>query len=281
MVILYLCRQLGDRFGVGRSTVYRSVKSVCQALTSLASDFIQWPSAAQQQDVRGGFAEVRGFPGVIGAVDGTHIPIKCPSEHRESYYNRKKYHSIVLQVTCDHRCRFTDAFTGVPGSRHDAKVFEMSDLGQRMDSDPASVFSAGSHLIGDKAYKLTPYLMTPFRHSANLTAEQVRYNKCQSATRMAIERAIGILKGRFRILRSELDLESVESMVEVIMACCVLHNIALASDSEEDMESLYQTAVQEQALLNHNQVAGGLDQPFAVGTDKRREIVNYLNMHRH
>ncbi len=252
-----------------------------RALTSVANKHIVWPTQEEQDVIMRGFEEMKGFPGIIGAIDGTHIPIKCPSGDKDSYFNRKKFPSLSLQVTCDHRCRFTDAFAGVPGSRHDAKVFEMSDLGQQLDSDPGSMIFHGGHLLSDTAYKLSPYLLTPFRHTANLANEQVCYNKSHSATRMAIERAIGILKGRFRRLMHKLDLDSVESMVEVIMACCVLHNIALTSDSEEDLESYYQVTVQQQALLNHNQLPGGLQQKFAVGTAKRQEIMNHLNGNRH
>lgn len=39
------------------------------------------------------------FPGVICAVDGTHIKIAAPRDHSDSYINRKGYHSIQLQVS--------------------------------------------------------------------------------------------------------------------------------------------------------------------------------------
>jgi len=39
----------------------------------------------------------RGFPGVVGAIDGCHIPIKQPPGNANDYYNRKEFHSIILQ----------------------------------------------------------------------------------------------------------------------------------------------------------------------------------------
>ncbi|TGZ56625.1 Uncharacterized protein DBV15_10988 [Temnothorax longispinosus] len=30
-----------------------------------------------------------GFPGVIGAIDGCHIPCKQPKDNAHDYYNRK------------------------------------------------------------------------------------------------------------------------------------------------------------------------------------------------
>ena len=44
-------------------------------------------------------ARSHGFPGVIGAIDGCHIPCKQPVENANDYYNRKGFHSIVLQGT--------------------------------------------------------------------------------------------------------------------------------------------------------------------------------------
>jgi len=42
--------------------------------------------------------EKKGFPRVIGIIDGTHIKIEAPKENYESYINRKGYHFIQLQV---------------------------------------------------------------------------------------------------------------------------------------------------------------------------------------
>jgi hypothetical protein len=44
---------------------------------------------SDMMSVAKGFEDKTGFPGVIGAVDGTHIEIPGPSENRSSYVNRK------------------------------------------------------------------------------------------------------------------------------------------------------------------------------------------------
>jgi hypothetical protein len=70
---------------------------------------------------------------VIGAIDGSHIPIKVPSENRHVYINRKGFYSVVLQAVCNHKLVFTDCFVGWPGSTHDARVLRRSDLFQRIE----------------------------------------------------------------------------------------------------------------------------------------------------
>ncbi len=41
---------------------------------------------------------ILGFPGVIGCIDGTQIPITTPSVNEGDYVNRKAFHSINVQV---------------------------------------------------------------------------------------------------------------------------------------------------------------------------------------
>ena len=63
------------------------------ALVRKAKEFIYMPeSASEIDDVKKGFYEVAGFPGVIGCIDGTHIPIIAPSEDEYMYINRKQFH---------------------------------------------------------------------------------------------------------------------------------------------------------------------------------------------
>ena len=41
---------------------------------------------------------VTGMPGVIGAIDGTHVRVQRPSVNEQDYVNRKGFHSINVQV---------------------------------------------------------------------------------------------------------------------------------------------------------------------------------------
>ena len=59
-----------------------------------------------------------GLPGVMGAIDGTHIPIKAPRHRHEQYINRKGFFSVQLEVICDPGLFITDVFCGYPGSVH-------------------------------------------------------------------------------------------------------------------------------------------------------------------
>ena len=80
------------------------------------------------QRIINGFQRKWNFPQCLGAIDDTHIPIKAPLIHHSDYYNRKSFHSVILQGICDRQCCFTDAFAGWPGRVHDSRVFGRSQM---------------------------------------------------------------------------------------------------------------------------------------------------------
>eukprot|EP00105_Crassostrea_gigas_P025460 XP_011446057.1 PREDICTED: putative nuclease HARBI1 [Crassostrea gigas] len=93
-------RQISDRFNVTYSSVYRCFMRTCRALQCLSAEKIKWPTGAWANEVMQGFEKIKGFPRVLGAVDGCHIEIKAPQEkyHPLSYLNRKRDYSVILQV---------------------------------------------------------------------------------------------------------------------------------------------------------------------------------------
>ena len=110
-------RSVSDRFDVSRLTVLRVTTRMYNALVNnIAPHFIQWPSGDKLIRTIEHFNENNGLPRCIGAIDGTHIPIKAPHNHHERYINRKGFHSMQLQVVCDTDMIFTDVYCGWPGA---------------------------------------------------------------------------------------------------------------------------------------------------------------------
>ena len=88
---------IGDTVGLPKSTVSK-------ALVSKKEEFINFPTEpAEVQDVKRGFYEKGGFPGVVGCIDGTHVRIQAPNKNENDYVNRKGFHSINVQAVCNHK----------------------------------------------------------------------------------------------------------------------------------------------------------------------------------
>lgn len=247
--------KIANLFGVSESSVIVCRERIMGAILSLKSRFIAWPQNETLLQTVDNFSRRNGFPGIIGALDGTHIEIKAPSENQQSYINRKKYHSLQLQAVCNSEMLFTDCFAGYPGSCHDSRVLRNSPLGAN-----GLQLCNGNHIIADGGYPLRRWILTPYRDNGHLTQEQKNYNYKLSSNRVVVERAFGLLKGRFRRLRY-LDTQKIQTAVEIIMTACVLHNVCLMQrDAVEDFletdDDLNQVAQNLQFPLQENDAEG-------------------------
>lgn len=81
-------------------TVSKILRNVVNALNILMDDWIQFPiEDAEIQHIKEIFWIRTQFPGVLGAIDGTHIAIVPPNVEREQLYiNRKLYHSLNVLI---------------------------------------------------------------------------------------------------------------------------------------------------------------------------------------
>ncbi|CAN8017037.1 unnamed protein product, partial [Ixodes persulcatus] len=106
-----------------------------------------------------------------------------------------------------------------PGSVHDARVYRRSELPTLLTPQN---FSLDSHSLGDGAYPLPQSLLVLYRNNSRLTAKQTTYNTKHATTRVAIERAFGLLKGLFRRLRY-VEACRPDNIATTIVVACVLH----------------------------------------------------------
>ncbi|KAJ8951779.1 hypothetical protein NQ314_007635 [Rhamnusium bicolor] len=195
---------------------------------------------------------VSNFPDVIGCIDGTSINIQTPAHKiKSTYCNRHDIPSITLQAICDSNKKFIDVFTGAPGKIHDARVYKLSFISKKIPQ----LCGAKYHLLGDGAYSLRKWLITPYRDYGNLSASEIRFNKIFSCTRVLIENTFGHFRGRFRQLQ-KLEIHAVDKIVNFIIACCVLHNICIDNKDETDDEWYYEGAIDEEEneVVNESQV---------------------------
>lgn len=235
----------------------------------MAFRLIQWPTGNEAFRVMEEFQNCCEFPNVIGAIDGTHIKIRAPSHDPTSYINRKDYHSIILQAVCDRHGKFTHCFAGYPGCTHNARVFRNSPVAQFLQ-DPEHYFIDNSHIIGDGAYTIYSNVMVPFRDNGHLTVRQRNFNYCLSLTRMAIEKAFGMLKVRFRILLDCVGPIDIKRIPELVIACCVLHNLCLMHNDIMDI-----VVIENNENENRQELEIDLR---SEGNVKRNEIMNRLKI---
>ena len=231
---------IGELVGLGTSTVSVIVQEVCSAIVNRSwKPFVEKNMPKTLQEIKENMAtfdELWQFPFSFGAVDGCHLPMKCPKgglESAKEYHNFKNFYSIVVMAIVDARNRFMWASSGFPGNSHDAIIFQSTDLYNKISNEeylPAYCIKDSETeiypvLLGDSAFPFLPWLMKPYGN-AILTNEQCYFNYRLSRARMVVEGAFGQLKGRWRILLRKNECCS-ETLKLMSLACIILHNICI------------------------------------------------------
>lgn len=265
---------VGSMGGITQSAVSSAIHAVTSAIVRHAAEYIRFPvSPDHQERVKGEFRAKFGFPGVLGAIDCTHVQIRAPSENALIYINRKGTHSINIQVICDAMCNITHVFANYPGSTHDSFILANSAIPALFQGDPP----LEGWLLGDNGYALRTWLMTPFITPGSRS--ELAYNRKHTRTRSVIERTFGLLKMRFRCLdKSGGTLQySPQKVAAFFVACCVLHNIAIRHGCLIDInEDRVQDYVRRDAELH---VPMPIDPHEPPAARVRRELVHEFSHH--
>ncbi|KAL5244243.1 hypothetical protein ACI65C_011653 [Semiaphis heraclei] len=218
---------------LSQPSVSRCITEVSNALNQpdIVKRYIGFPDNFQKlNEIRRGFLDKKGVPGVVGTIDCTHVAIFPPPSEglypEHIYVNRKGYHSINVQLICDSDARIMNVNAKYPGSTNDSFIWRQSVISTYMenlhDNGHTSYF-----LLGDSGYPLRPWLLTPLSDPIPDTPESL-FNKWLTSTRSTIERCNGILKMRFRCLLKHRVLHyNPERASKIIVSCCILHNMCI------------------------------------------------------
>ncbi|XP_041374252.1 putative nuclease HARBI1 [Gigantopelta aegis] len=211
----------GDIAGISQPSVSRIVARVSTAFSRKATQIIRFPRAQnEQQQIMAGFYESIQFPNTLRCVDGSLIRIKCPSVDEHVYVCRTNFHSLNIQGICDNNKKFTNLVARWPGSAHDTFIWNNCKLSEDFENG-----NIHGYLLGDSAYPLRPWLLTPIANPQN--AAEDRYNRHHRQTRQQIEGTFGIWKLRWLCLHAYGGalMFTPDRCVRVITATAVLHNI--------------------------------------------------------
>lgn len=176
----------------------------------------------------------------------------------------------IFQVICDAELKFLNAVVKWPGSVNDAAVWDNCSVKTHMESGTSSV------LIGDSGYPLREYLLLPII-TDDLTPDEKRYNKHFLKGRCVIERAIGVLKSRFRSLSHKtngyLQFEP-ERCVNIITACIILHNYCRTRNLPSEVDIISDSSFDNLTPSIDN---SGSSIPLMRGKQRRNEFIRLLS----
>ena len=168
------------------------------------------------------------FSGCIGAVDGWIVKIQKPRKkdgvlNPKSFYSRKGFYGLSVQAIVDKKKRVLFRSIESRGAEHDSTAFKRTGLYKwLMDNNWYELKRRGYFFIGDSAYSLRSFLMTPYDNTMHGTPED-NFNYFHSSARIVVECAFGEIDLRWGILWRPLKF-ALELNCKVIDACMRLHN---------------------------------------------------------
>jgi len=255
---------------VSQSTVSKVLSQFVDAMTAKASEYIYMPRNREEiYKTKSDFYQIAQFPGIIGCVDGSHIPIIAPQENEFVYINRKNFHSVNVQAVCDASLIFQDVVAKWPGSHHDSFIMDMSALHDRFEDGEFG----DSWMLGDSGYGLKRWLMTPYPNPN--TASERKFNLLHRKTRCVIEQSFGVLKSRWRILDHTGGslCYSPAKVAKIIITCCMLHNICRRNGTplvdKDPLSRVY--------LLSEEDDYSESKYDIVIGINKRKSIALMLS----
>lgn len=175
----------------------------------------------------------------IGAIDGTHIPITIAEEKAPPYRNRKGTLSQNVMLTCNFDLNFIFVSCGWEGSASDAGVL-------RSAVSKGFNVPEGKFYLVDGGYANTSSFIAPYRGVRHHLSEFRRRRSSQSGyanckelfnhrhalLRNHIERAIGVLKKRFPIMKVG-TFHPIENQIKIAAAAVAFHNIIRGQNGQE------------------------------------------------
>lgn len=260
---------LRESLNLSLSSVSRSIEFITDLIISALAGYVSFPlTEAAKEIIEPAFRE-KGFPGVIGCIDGTHIAISgVNKEEMYKYMNRKQFASINVQVICDANYRLLNVNPKFCGANHDSYIWSASKIKARLMENYDTPINQKYWLLGDSGYPLEPWLMTPIQNPS--TESEEKYNMYHIRVRGIVERTIGIWKQRFRCILGERKLHYEPTKCrKIILATAILHNYLIDNLYEDD------DVIQIVPEPNIQQEIHAVDRNLrTLGLEVRQSIIN-------
>ena len=233
--------------------MHNIVKETCSAIwDSLVEKEMSPPTQERWEEIEKEFNSHWNFPNCISAVNGKHIVITAPFNSGSLFHNYKGTFSINLLALVNANYKFIFVDIRQYGLNADGGVFQRSEFGKRflnrdLQVPPPKLIEDAPHIglmphciVANEAFPLRIDLMHPYpRHSKNenLPEDKAIFNYRLSRARRIVENTFGILAQCWRLLNRPIQLQK-QNVVQVIKACCVLHNFLRDTPAYTDRSTL-------------------------------------------
>ncbi|MBW0575925.1 hypothetical protein O181_115640 [Austropuccinia psidii MF-1] len=151
--------KIGMLFGISHGAIVLYTQKVIQILIKLKHKVIVWPTIEQGREMSQ-VMQPEGFPGCIGFIDGSLIPLsKRPPNDGEAYFDCKKRYSMSIRLVCNINKQFTGLHVGFTASLHHSNVYQHMEIAQT----PQDFYKKDQYLLANLAYASSPWVVTAYK----------------------------------------------------------------------------------------------------------------------
>ena len=193
-----------------------------------------------------------GMHGAIGSMDACHVTVeKCSHRLKQNHLGGKSKQTCrSYNLTCNHRRHILHTTGGHPARWNDKTIVMYDELARGLkngtilqdnlfelfekasDGSIITVKYCGAWLLVDNGYLNWGVTIPPMKQTMYVT--ETRWSQWLESMRKDVECTFGILKGRWRILKSGIRLHGVDTADNIWMTCCALHNMLLEVDGNSE-----------------------------------------------
>ncbi|XP_057773675.1 protein ALP1-like [Salvia miltiorrhiza] len=216
------------RFDFWRSgqTISHYVHAVLGAILNLHQIFLSKPTPVPYDCTE---PRWQWFKGCLGALDGTYINVTVSNNDKPRYRTWKGQISTNVLGVCDRDMKFVYILSGWEGSAADSRI-----LRDALNRPHGLKVPKGSYYLCDNGYANSDGFLTPYKgvryhlkewgsNAGRPQNKEELFNLRHSKARNVIERAFGIMKMRWGILRST-TFYPIKTQNRLIMATFLINN---------------------------------------------------------
>ena len=224
--------------------------------TVLYSQFVVSPTNAQEIVTHMKEYTIAGLNGCFGSMDATHISMEMCYSGLKNFHSggKLKAPSRTYNIIVNHRRRIIDSTHGHPArwndktlilyhdfacDLHNSKILQDVEF-DLLEKDGDGVVHSqkykGAWMIVDNGYLAWPSNIPPFSDPIHIWEHA--FTEWIESVRKDVECTFGIMKGRFRQLKTGTRIHGHVSTDRIWLTCCALHNMLLEVDGlDNDWES--------------------------------------------
>jgi DDE superfamily endonuclease len=211
----------------------------------LHPELVKYPVNATEYETHRKEFDVGGLTGAGWSTDATNVIMwRCEHNLKQANTGFKQSHPArTYNLTCNHRKQILYTTKGHP-SRWNDKTLAYADefltrvrKGEILQDVQFTLLSSngtvatkyrGGWGIVDNGYHRWSFLQAPAK--THMMRNEERVSQWIESFRKDVECCFGILKGRWRVLKTGIRVEGARAADRIWLTCCALHNLLLESD---------------------------------------------------